>query len=180
MGASIRRPPVNNNFIKHHMLPLIFQDTDGKIYWFNTVRWNETDGWIYLLCLWALLRYICCESEKNIRAFSDVLVFWWLCNNRLCISLRATSYDDVINWKHFRVTGPLCGEFTGHRWIPRTNGWVNNREAGDVRRHSTHYDVNVMSVREPIKRLLQYQWCIPVEYGYLLHQVGLMISQKQI
>ena len=20
----------------------------------------------------------------------------------------------------FRVTGPLCGEFTGHRWIPRT------------------------------------------------------------
>ena len=21
----------------------------------------------------------------------------------------------------FRVTGHLCGEFTGHRWIPRTN-----------------------------------------------------------
>ena len=20
----------------------------------------------------------------------------------------------------FRVTGPLCGEFTGHRWIPLT------------------------------------------------------------
>ena len=29
-------------------------------------------------------------------------------------------YDDVIKWKHFRVTGPLCGEFTGHRWIPLT------------------------------------------------------------
>ena len=34
-----------------------------------------------------------------------------------------------IHWFHmmtssngniFRVTGPLCGEFTGHRWIPRT------------------------------------------------------------
>ena len=23
-------------------------------------------------------------------------------------------------WNIFRVTGPLCGEFTGHRWIPRT------------------------------------------------------------
>ena len=23
------------------------------------------------------------------------------------------SHDDVIKWKHFRVTGPLCGEFTG-------------------------------------------------------------------
>ena len=55
-------------------------------------------------------------------------------------------HDDVIKWKHFRVTGYLCGEFTGHRWIPCTkasdaelgwfffylrlnNGWVNNREA---------------------------------------------------
>ena len=23
------------------------------------------------------------------------------------------------NGNIFRVTGPLCGEFTGHRWIPR-------------------------------------------------------------
>ena len=29
-------------------------------------------------------------------------------------------HDDVIKWKHFRVTGRLCGEFTGHWWIPRT------------------------------------------------------------
>ena len=26
------------------------------------------------------------------------------------------------NWSIFRVTDPLCGEFTGHRWIPRTKG----------------------------------------------------------
>ena len=60
-----------------------------------------------------------------------------------------------------RVTGHLRGEFTGHRWIPRTkasdaefwffslicawiNGWVNNREAGDLKRHRPHYDVIVM------------------------------------
>ena len=66
------------------------------------------------------------------------------------------------NGNMFRVTGPLCGEFTGDRWIPRTkasdaelwcslwsahwiNGWVNNREAGDLRRHRNHYDVNVMN-----------------------------------
>ena len=65
------------------------------------------------------------------------------------------------NGNIFRVTGPLCGEFTGHRWIPRTKasdaelwcflwsapwiyGWVNNREAGDLRRHRAHYDVIVM------------------------------------
>ena len=80
MGDYIRRPPVNNTFIKHHMLLLIFQDTNGVIYWFNIDRWNGTDRWIYLLCLWALLRYICCKFEKNIRAFSDVLVSLF-CNN---------------------------------------------------------------------------------------------------
>ena len=25
--------------------------------------------------------------------------------------------DDVIKWKHFPRYWPLCGEFTGHRWI---------------------------------------------------------------
>ena len=29
-------------------------------------------------------------------------------------------YNEVIKWKHFRVTGPLCGGFTGHQWIPFT------------------------------------------------------------
>ena len=28
-------------------------------------------------------------------------------------------------------------------WI---NGWINNREAGDLRRHRAHYDVNVMNL----------------------------------
>ena len=31
-----------------------------------------------------------------------------------------TNHDDVIKWKHFCVTGLLCGEFTGDRWIPHT------------------------------------------------------------
>ena len=60
----------------------------------------------------------------------------------------------------FRVTGHLCREFTGPRWIPHTkashgalmfslicariNGWVNKREAGDLRRYHAHYDVIVM------------------------------------
>ena len=64
------------------------------------------------------------------------------------------------NGNTFRVTGPLCGEFTvpvnsPHKgqwcgalmfslicaWI---NDWINSREAGDLRRHRGHYDVNVM------------------------------------
>ena len=64
------------------------------------------------------------------------------------------------NGNIFRVTGPLGihlspvnsrhkGQWRGAlmfslicAWI---NGWVNNREAGDLRRHRSHYDVSVMS-----------------------------------
>ena len=56
----------------------------------------------------------------------------------------------------------ICAvQFIGLRWIPRTkgqwrgalmfsliraciNGWVNNGEAGDLRRNRAHYDVSVM------------------------------------
>ena len=61
------------------------------------------------------------------------------------------------NGNIFRVTGLLCGEFTGPRhkgqWrgalmLPLicvwTNAWVNNRDAGDLRRYRVHYDVTVM------------------------------------
>ena len=70
-------------------------------------------------------------------------------------------HDDVINRNIFRVTRPLCGDFTDRRWIPLTkasnaelwcflwiNGWVNNRDAGDLRRHRAHYEVFVMSRRQ--------------------------------
>ena len=66
------------------------------------------------------------------------------------------------NGSIFRVTGHLYGEFTGPRWIPCTKasdaelwcflwsaseyGWVNNREAGDLRRDCARYDVIVMCV----------------------------------
>ena len=66
-----------------------------------------------------------------------------------------------LNGNIFRVAGHLCGEFTCHRWIPAQrpvtrsfdvffdlrwiNGSVNNREAGDLRRHRAHYDVTVMT-----------------------------------
>ena len=52
------------------------------------------------------------------------------------------------NGNILRVTGHLCGEFTALMfslicaWI---NGWVNNREACDLRHHRAHYAVTTMS-----------------------------------
>ena len=62
------------------------------------------------------------------------------------------------NGNIIHVTGPLCGEFTGHRWIPLTKAVTRSfdvffdlrlnkqlsRKAGDLRRHRAHYDVTVM------------------------------------
>ena len=69
-------------------------------------------------------------------------------------------HDDVIKWKHFPRYWPFVRGIDRSRWIPRTkasdaelwffficariNDWVNNREAGYLRRHRGHYDVNVM------------------------------------
>ena len=70
-------------------------------------------------------------------------------------------HDDVIKWKHSArcwpfvrgihrspVNSPHKGRWGGAllgfficAWI---NGWVNNRETGDLGRHRAHYDVTVM------------------------------------
>ena len=60
------------------------------------------------------------------------------------------------------VNLPVTGEFPAQRpvtlsfdvffdmlWI---NDWVNNREAGDLRRHRGHYDVIVMQSHAKIQR----------------------------
>ena len=47
---------------------------------------------------------------------------------------------------------PITGDFPAQRPVTRSfdvdlrliNGWVNNSEAGDLRRHRAHYDVTVM------------------------------------
>ena len=69
------------------------------------------------------------------------------------------NHDDVIKWKHFPRNWPFVRGIHRSRWIPHTQAsgaelwcflwsvsddWVNNREAGDLRRHRGHYDDNVI------------------------------------
>ena len=82
------------------------------------------------------------------------------------IILEAAALDMMTssNGNIFRVTGHLCGEFTGHRWISQhkgqwcgalmfslicawINGWANNGEVADMRRHRAHYEVIVIMAR---------------------------------
>ena len=49
-------------------------------------------------------------------------LIWWTNRNQSCVRYGSPQRDMITssNGNIFRVTGPLCGEFTGHRWIPHT------------------------------------------------------------
>ena len=75
--------------------------------------------------------------------------------------LNCAFHDDVIKWKHFPrylpfvqgihrspVNSPHKGQWCRALMFSLIcaciNGWVNKREAGDLRRHCQHYDVTMM------------------------------------
>ena len=123
--------------IKMDLLDMSINDLESlevsdKQVWLLYLTWSNR--WIFMSCL----QLKSCGSSA----------FRW-------IHIR---HDDVMKWKPFRVTGPLCGD----RWVPHTkasdaelrcfyficawtNDWVNNRDVGDLVRHCVHYDVTVMS-----------------------------------
>ena len=78
-----------------------------------------------------------------------------------CGGNQLVTHDDVIKWKHFPrywpfvrgihrspVNSPHKGQWRGALMFTlicaRINVWVNNHEAGDLRRNRVHYDVIVM------------------------------------
>ena len=71
-------------------------------------------GWLMIAYLKSNNHHAKCHSERYI---PHLLVHF----DRKC---RYVKYQQEkmtsSNGNIFRVTGPLCGEFTGHRWIPRT------------------------------------------------------------
>ena len=79
-------------------------------------------------------------------------------------------HDDVIKWKHFPRYWPIVrGIHRGHKgqwrgafifslicvWI---NGWVNNRQTGNLRHYCAHYDVTLM-VGTPINGKYLMTFC---------------------
>ena len=108
-----------------------------------------------------------CKTPSWLASLTRMRAITWIRTLRkrhpsqsLCKKVRSF-YDDVIKWKHFPRYWPFVGEIhqstvnSPHKgqwrgavmfslicaWI---NGWVNNREAGDLRHHRAHYDVTVM------------------------------------
>ena len=134
----------------------------SKIFWITYVQINCEETWLIL----------CLLMDKHIRRHSVCLVRMpynygtgtrGIGSSAFIGKIWSNVHDDVIKWKHFPrywpfvrgihrspVNSPHKGQWRGALmfslicvWI---NGWVNNREAGDLRRYRAHYDVTVMSI----------------------------------
>ena len=86
----------------------------------------------------------------------------WQNRNRFPNTADVSNHDDVIKRKHFPRYWPFvrgihrssmnsphkdqwCGALMFSLICVWINGWVNNREAGDLKRYRGHYDVTVMN-----------------------------------
>ena len=105
-------------------------------------------GWLFN---WKLCKFSC-RIISNIANYLKYNYFW---------DGDGIDHDDVIKWKYFPRYWPFVrgihrspvnsthkGQWRGALmfslicvWL---KGWVNNREAGDLRRYRAHYDVTVM------------------------------------
>ena len=63
-------------------------------------------------------------------------------------------HDDVIKWKLFRVTGPLLGEPTGHRWI-LTGGFPSQRPV--TRNFDVFFDLHLNKLLSKQSRRRWYE-----------------------
>ena len=98
---------------------------------------------------WPVVRCQFLVDYQHIKAWTK----WTTLCTEVCM------HDDVIKWKHFPcywqfvpvnspVNSPHKGQWHGALMFTlicaRINGWVNNCEAGDLRRHRAHYDFIIM------------------------------------
>ena len=112
--------------------------------------------WVLKIC-WGL----CTEKIHTTRQCIDLNCHLSVVKDRHpSHPLKNSSLIYMMTWRRHRMetfsallaicagNSPVPGEFPAQRpviavWI---NGWVNNREAGDLRRYCAHYDVTVMII----------------------------------
>ena len=134
---------------------------------------------------------------------TQILAYQILIILRFCTFWLTFVHDDVIKWKHFPrywpfvrgihwspVNSPHKGQWHGAlmfylicAWI---NGWVNNREAGDFRRHRAHSDVTVMWSKGfwwvygwivfYLLKSLSCSWHIIAAWGFKVSQIWVNIG----
>ena len=108
----------------------------------SSICWIVDDApKLFLGCLSAW-DYLLSNRDKWIRVSPGISIAWW--HNQmetfsalmaLCVGNSLVNSPHKGQWRGALMFSLICA------WI---NGWVNNREAGGLRRHRAHYDVTVM------------------------------------
>ena len=71
-------------------------------------------------------------------------VIWWRHQMETYSALLVICAGNLPVPDEFCVQRPVTRSLVSSLIYARINGWVNNREAGDLKRHRAHYDVIVM------------------------------------
>ena len=106
--------------------------------------------------------------RHQIETFSALLT---LCADNSPVPVNSPHKDQ---WRGVLMFSLICV------WI---NGWVNSREAGDLRRHLAHYDVNVMPKRERCAYSLGciiYSTRCPLDWCKIQTRVNFTLNFKQL
>ena len=149
----------------------------GYLCWFRTLdKWDfgtcgSFDNWDFIIItdLFYKLLVGWFEGRSSVCWFVDRSMAWYLgrpsgMRQYNQVHIDTSRPDDVIKRKHLPryrpfvrgiqrspVNSPHKGQWRGalifSLLCARINGWVNNREAGDLRRHRAHYDVTVMTAK---------------------------------
>ena len=108
------------------------------------------------------------------------------------VLLKMGNHDDIIKWKHFPRYWPFV---QGIHWSPVNSphksqwhgalmfslicawihSWVNNGEAGDLRRHRAHYDIVMETWYLTELRVLKR--CANIPPFYIRHHIDVIIKR---
>ena len=124
------------------MRPCVYLCTNVRVYacyYLFSPKTRELH--FYLLTLVFDIEYHLYESQKYV-FFSFISIFLYI------VYLYFIKNDEIKLWNWSPVNFPHKSQWRGAlifslicAWI---NGWVNNREAGDLRRHHLYYDVTLV------------------------------------
>ena len=140
------RPQFETNFLVWKLLCLVLNFIDICL---------EGSNWQY-----SIIGSDNAPNRRQTIICSYVGLVYWRINASPGIDV-IVIHDDVIKWKHFPRNWPFvrgihrspvnsphkgqwCGALMSTLICARISGWVNTREAGDLRRYRPHCDVIVM------------------------------------
>ena len=175
----------------------------SKIECFRDFLWNLYNVW------WTTVpgsHHNCIKIENECSYVSQIALWCFRCVIWCMFTFVMTLFLLESWWRHQMETfsallaicarnSPVLGEFPAQRPVTRSlvfslicawiSGWVNNREAGYMRRYRVHYDVMVMvsnvTCHEAAIKIIRHQ-NVPCTYCHILFiikpPVGLNLPRK--